>query len=144
MAGPAPRANDSADEGPDAAKSRNANKKVYNFVDKNDTEKTGPPVPISKNFKPSDDNDSTKGKGKSILEEHGILIGKVIGSGNYAKVKMGYSTEYGKHVAIKIISKVKAPAEYIQKFLPREIDTVKGLHHENLIMFYQSIETSHR
>lgn len=117
---------------------------MYNFIDKKDREKTGPPDPISKNFKASEDNDSTKGKGKSILEEHGILIGKVIGSGNYAKVKMGYSTEYGKHVAVKIISKVKAPAEYIQKFLPREIDTVKGLHHENLIMFYQSIETSHR
>ncbi|XP_075158192.1 testis-specific serine/threonine-protein kinase 4 isoform X2 [Haematobia irritans] len=57
---------------------------------------------------------------------------------------MGYSEEYGKRVAIKIISKVKAPTEYTQKFLPREIEAVKGLHHENLITFYQSIETSHR
>ncbi|TMW47930.1 hypothetical protein DOY81_006986 [Sarcophaga bullata] len=71
-------------------------------------------------------------------------MGKVIGSGNYAKVKMGYSEEYGKRVAIKIISKIKAPAEYTQKFLPREIEAVKGLHHDNLITFYQSIETSHR
>ncbi|XP_065357453.1 testis-specific serine/threonine-protein kinase 1 [Calliphora vicina] len=71
-------------------------------------------------------------------------MGKVIGSGNYAKVKIGYSEEYGKRVAIKIISKVKAPAEYTHKFLPREIEAVKGLHHDNLITFYQSIETSHR
>lgn len=78
------------------------------------------------------------------MEEHGILLGKVIGSGNYAKVKIGYSEEYGKRVAVKIISKVKAPAEYTQKFLPREIEAVKGLHHDNLITFYQSIETSHR
>jgi len=52
--------------------------------------------------------------------------------------------QYGKRVAVKIISKVKAPSEYTQKFLPREIEAVKGLHHENLITFYQSIETSHR
>ncbi|XP_017482099.1 PREDICTED: testis-specific serine/threonine-protein kinase 4 [Rhagoletis zephyria] len=81
---------------------------------------------------------------KTILEDHGIVLGKVIGSGNYAKVKVGFSEEYGKRVAVKIISKVKAPAEYTQKFLPREIEAVKGLHHENLITFYQSIETSHR
>lgn len=81
---------------------------------------------------------------KTILEEHGIILGKVIGTGNYAKVKIGFSEEYGKRVAVKIISKVKAPTEYTQKFLPREIEAVKGLHHENLITFYQSIETSHR
>lgn len=68
----------------------------------------------------------------------------MIGTGNYAKVKIGFSEEYGKRVAVKIISKVKAPSEYTQKFLPREIEAVKGLHHENLITFYQSIETSHR
>nr|AVQ54901.1 testis-specific serine/threonine-protein kinase 3 [Bactrocera dorsalis] len=84
------------------------------------------------------------GRPKTILEDHGIVLGKVIGTGNYAKVKIGFSEEYGKRVAVKIISKVKAPAEYTTKFLPREIEAVKGLHHENLITFYQSIETSHR
>ncbi|XP_055850885.1 testis-specific serine/threonine-protein kinase 4 [Episyrphus balteatus] len=81
---------------------------------------------------------------KSILEEHGLLIGKIIGCGSYAKVKVAYSEELQKEVAVKIISKLKAPPEYTKKFLPREIDAVKGLHHENLIQFYQSIETSHR
>ncbi|XP_030377690.1 testis-specific serine/threonine-protein kinase 1 isoform X2 [Scaptodrosophila lebanonensis] len=88
-------------------------------------------------------DDKTKPQ-KTILEEHGIILGKVIGTGNYAKVKIGFSEEYNKRVAVKIISKVKAPTEYTQKFLPREIEAVKGLHHENLITFYQSIETSHR
>lgn len=81
---------------------------------------------------------------KSILEDHGLILGKIIGSGSYAKVKMAYSEELGREVAVKIISKLKAPPEYTKKFLPREIDAVKGLHHENLIQFYQSIETSHR
>ncbi|XP_067625468.1 testis-specific serine/threonine-protein kinase 3 isoform X2 [Eurosta solidaginis] len=93
--------------------------------------------------KPFVDDSSTQ-RPKTILEDHGIVLGKVIGSGNYAKVKIGYSEEYGKRVAVKIISKVKAPAEYTQKFLPREIEAVKGLQHENLIAYYQSIETSHR
>lgn len=81
---------------------------------------------------------------RTILSIHGIILGKVIGSGNYAKVKIAYSEELGKRVAVKIISKLKAPIEYTKKFLPREIDAVKGLHHENLIQFYQSIETNHR
>ncbi|XP_055903975.1 testis-specific serine/threonine-protein kinase 4 [Eupeodes corollae] len=97
-----------------------------------------PPLPIG--------NDSGKPlrSRKSILEEHGLLLGKIIGCGSYAKVKVAFSEELQKEVAVKIISKLKAPPEYTKKFLPREIDAVKGLHHENLIQFYQSIETSHR
>jgi len=91
---------------------------------------------------------TSRGRGehrpKSILDDYGIILGNVIGTGNYAKVKMGYSEEYKKKVAVKIISKIRAPPEYTSKFLPREIEAVKGLHHENLITFYQSIETSHR
>ncbi|KAL1462739.1 hypothetical protein WDU94_014552 [Cyamophila willieti] len=47
-------------------------------------------------------------------------------------------------VAIKIVSKVEAPADYLKKFLPREIEVVKGLKHPNLIRFLQAIETTHR
>uniref|UniRef100_A0A1A9Z4D6 Protein kinase domain-containing protein n=1 Tax=Glossina pallidipes TaxID=7398 RepID=A0A1A9Z4D6_GLOPL len=127
-----------------AASKANA-KKVFTFTEKKETGGEAGERPSGSARKSVDDGETSKtGKGKSILEEHGIVIGKVIGAGNYAKVKIGYSDEYGKRVAIKIISKVKAPSEYIQKFLPREIDAVKGLHHENLITFYQSIETSHR
>ncbi|XP_037911508.1 testis-specific serine/threonine-protein kinase 3-like isoform X1 [Hermetia illucens] len=81
---------------------------------------------------------------KTVLEDHGYTIGKQIGTGTYAKVKVAYSEEYKCPVAVKIISKVKAPAEYLKKFMPREIDVVKGLRHENLIRYYQSIETTHR
>ncbi|XP_013109454.2 testis-specific serine/threonine-protein kinase 3 [Stomoxys calcitrans] len=114
-------------------------------------EEPGPSTAAAKNEPASDhmlgsqQSDINKsGKPKSILEQNGIILGKVIGTGNYAKVKIGYSEEYGKRVAIKIISKVKAPPEYIMKFLPREIEAVKDLHHENLITFYQCIETNRR
>ncbi|XP_075158191.1 testis-specific serine/threonine-protein kinase 4 isoform X1 [Haematobia irritans] len=105
---------------------------------------SGSKEPASDQVSPEASGTNKSVKPKSILEERGIIVGKTIGTGNYGKVKMGYSEEYGKRVAIKIISKVKAPTEYTQKFLPREIEAVKGLHHENLITFYQSIETSHR
>ncbi|KAH8335769.1 hypothetical protein KR074_001047, partial [Drosophila pseudoananassae] len=117
---------------------RRQEQKVYTFNnDRPPPKPAGTPGPAAK------PDDKTKPQ-KTILEEHGIILGKVIGTGNYAKVKIGFSEEYGKRVAVKIISKVKAPSEYTQKFLPREIEAVKGLHHENLITFYQSIETSHR
>lgn len=118
---------------------RRQEQKVYTFSDRPPQPK--PPAPSG--VVPVKADDKSKPQ-KTILEEHGIILGKVIGTGNYAKVKIGFSEEYGKRVAVKIISKVKAPSEYTQKFLPREIEAVKGLHHENLITFYQSIETSHR
>lgn len=93
----------------------------------------------------SDQEDEQKGMiKKTVLENHGIILGKVIGSGTYAKVKIAYLEEKKIPVAVKIISKNKAPKTYTEKFLPRELEAVKGLHHDNLIKFYQNIETSHR
>lgn len=125
----------SQDLATDQRSGRRQEEKVYTFNSERPSQAKAISTPIK--------DDKTKAQ-KTILEEHGIILGKVIGTGNYAKVKIGFSEEYGKRVAVKIISKVKAPTEYTQKFLPREIEAVKGLHHENLITFYQSIETSHR
>lgn len=47
-------------------------------------------------------------------------------------------------VAIKIVSKYKVPAEFLRKFLYNEINVVRRLGHENIIKYYQSIESSHR
>ncbi|XP_037927894.1 testis-specific serine/threonine-protein kinase 4-like [Teleopsis dalmanni] len=88
----------------------------------------------------SDDDD----KRITTMERYGFILGKVIGSGNYARVKMAWSKERKCQVAVKIISKRRSPAEYTQKFLPREVDAVKGLHHPNIIRFYQSVETTRR
>ncbi|XP_076268584.1 testis-specific serine/threonine-protein kinase 3-like isoform X2 [Rhynchophorus ferrugineus] len=57
---------------------------------------------------------------------------------------MAKSERHGGNVAIKIVSKFSAPADYLKKFLPREIEVVKGLRHSNLIRFLQAIETTHR
>ncbi|XP_043506038.1 testis-specific serine/threonine-protein kinase 4-like [Polistes fuscatus] len=80
----------------------------------------------------------------TVLESHGYAIGNVIGVGSYATVKVAKSERHNCRVAIKIISKFQAPGDYLKKFLPREIEVVKGLKHPNLIRFLQAIETTHR
>ena len=67
-----------------------------------------------------------------------------MGHGSYATVKEAYSSRHRCKVAIKIISKRRAPQDYLEKFLPREIDVVKILKHPNLVVFLQSIETNNR
>ncbi|KAJ8916542.1 hypothetical protein NQ315_000184 [Exocentrus adspersus] len=88
--------------------------------------------------------DSRKEKKPSVLETHGYYLGKSIGTGSYATVRVAHSERHDGDVAIKIVSKFSAPADYLKKFLPREIEVVKGLRHPNLIRFLQAIETTHR
>nr|XP_012234101.1 PREDICTED: testis-specific serine/threonine-protein kinase 3-like [Linepithema humile]XP_012234102.1 PREDICTED: testis-specific serine/threonine-protein kinase 3-like [Linepithema humile] len=80
----------------------------------------------------------------TVLESHGYALGKTIGAGSYATVKIAKSDRHECQVAVKIVSKFQAPGEYLTKFLPREIEVVKGLKHPHLIRFLQAIETTHR
>ncbi|CAH1270018.1 TSSK4 [Branchiostoma lanceolatum] len=87
---------------------------------------------------------STTSRQVTVLESHGFLLGPTLGHGSYAAVKAAYSNRHKCKVAIKIVSKKRAPNDYIQKFLPREIDVIKILKHRSLICFLQSIETTSR
>ena len=63
---------------------------------------------------------------------------------NYFVFEVSYSQKHETTVAVKIISKFQAPPDYLKKFLPREIEVVKGLKHPHLIRFLEAIETTHR
>ena len=64
---------------------------------------------------------------------------------NLTEIKqVAKSERHSCQVAVKIVSKFQAPGDYLKKFLPREIEVVKGLKHVNLIRFLQAIETTHR
>ncbi|XP_015438909.1 PREDICTED: testis-specific serine/threonine-protein kinase 3-like [Dufourea novaeangliae] len=102
------------------------------------TDNKSPLIPIEES-----DEEKT-GKKLTVLETHGYALGKTIGAGSYATVKVAKSDRHNCQVAVKIISKFQAPGEYLRKFLPREIEVVKGLKHPNLIRFLQAIETTHR
>ncbi|XP_049624323.1 testis-specific serine/threonine-protein kinase 4 isoform X2 [Suncus etruscus] len=81
---------------------------------------------------------------RSVMEQYGYEVGKVIGNGSYGTVYEAYYTKQKVMVAVKIISKKKASEEYLNKFLPREIQVMKVLRHKYLINFYQAIETTTR
>jgi len=44
-----------------------------------------------------------------------------------------------RRVALKIINKKRAPVDFQQKFLPRELETMKLLNHPNIIKLYDVI-----
>ena len=79
-----------------------------------------------------------------VLESQGFVVGKFLGQGSYACVRSAYDVNRKHQVAVKIISKRKAPEDYLNKFLPREIDVIKVLKHPSLIQFFQVIETTTR
>ncbi|KAL6441294.1 hypothetical protein ACFW04_003507 [Cataglyphis niger] len=97
-------------------------------------------------MKSTDDkkDDEKSDKKLTVLESHGYILGKTIGAGSYATVKIAKSNRHDCQVAVKIVSKFQAPEDHLTKFLPREIEVVKGLKHPNLIRFLQAIETTHR
>ncbi|XP_070500711.1 testis-specific serine/threonine-protein kinase 3-like [Chironomus tepperi] len=91
----------------------------------------------------SHDSDNA-GHSKSIFEENGFTFIKKIGTGSYSKVKLAYSKKQNGLVAIKIVSKYQVPEEFLRRFLYNEIKVASFLKHENIIKYYQSIETTHR
>lgn len=75
------------------------------------------------------------------LHQQGYILGKTIGSGAYGKVKTAHALKMNKQVAVKIIHKRTAPQDMLSKFLPREIEIMKLLNHQNVIKLYEVITT---
>ncbi|XP_001168341.2 testis-specific serine/threonine-protein kinase 4 isoform X2 [Pan paniscus] len=80
----------------------------------------------------------------SLMDEYGYEVGKAIGHGSYGSVYEAFYTKQKVMVAVKIISKKKASDDYLNKFLPREIQVMKVLRHKYLINFYRAIESTSR
>lgn len=59
-------------------------------------------------------------------------------------MQLAYSKRHEYVVALKIVSKFQESTDFIDKFLFREIEVVKGLRHKNILRYYQAIETTHR
>ncbi|EDO33625.1 predicted protein [Nematostella vectensis] len=79
-----------------------------------------------------------------VLSAYGYALGDTLGKGSYAVVKAAYSRKLKKQVAVKIVTKKKAPDDYLTKFLPREIQVMKHLNHSNVVSLHEAIETSSR
>ncbi|CAJ0564778.1 unnamed protein product, partial [Mesorhabditis spiculigera] len=72
---------------------------------------------------------------KKTIEARGIRIGRYIGSGSYSKVYCAVNPEK-MEIALKVIE-MKAKSDYIQRFLPREVEIVRRLNHPNIARIYK-------
>lgn len=80
----------------------------------------------------------------ALLAQYGYGLEEQLGKGSYAVVRGATSKKHKRRVAIKIVSKKKAPEDYLTKFLPREIQVLKRLRHPNCISLLEAIETNTR
>ncbi|XP_067942877.1 testis-specific serine/threonine-protein kinase 1-like [Watersipora subatra] len=71
------------------------------------------------------------------LRKKGYTLGSTLGEGSYAKVKSAHSDKEKKNVAIKIINQRRAPKDFRERFLPRELEILQSIHHENLVNLYE-------
>jgi len=92
---------------------------------------------------------SSSGTLNDYLLQNGYRMGKLIGEGSYSKVRLcPRHTESGKGdgdtttytLACKVISKRKASSDFVNKFLPRELELVKRIKHVNVVRVYDVVE----
>lgn len=76
-------------------------------------------------------------KGKKVGKYE---LGKTLGSGSFAKVKLG-TTDDGKQYAVKIIEKEQLIREHMEEQLKREISIMKMLDHPNVVKLYDVLQT---
>ncbi|KAJ8750757.1 hypothetical protein K2173_015938 [Erythroxylum novogranatense] len=68
-------------------------------------------------------------------------LGRTIGEGTFAKVKLAMDTTNGHHVAIKIIDKNMVMESNLKNQVQREIRTMKLLHHPNIVRIHEVLGT---
>ncbi|KAL3874242.1 hypothetical protein ACJMK2_037285 [Sinanodonta woodiana] len=78
------------------------------------------------------------------LKKRGYALGTTLGEGSYAKVKSAFSERLQKRVAIKIINKKKAPKDFREKFLPRELKCLAMIDHPNIVKMFEIMEFHHK
>uniref|UniRef100_A0A8C3RZB5 non-specific serine/threonine protein kinase n=1 Tax=Chelydra serpentina TaxID=8475 RepID=A0A8C3RZB5_CHESE len=78
----------------------------------------------------------------AVLKKRGYIMGGNLGEGSYAKVKSAYSDRLKFDVAVKIIDRKKAPRDFLERFLPREIEILAKVNHCSVVKTYEIFETS--
>ncbi|KAM4689858.1 testis-specific serine/threonine-protein kinase 1-like [Rhinophrynus dorsalis] len=77
------------------------------------------------------------------LKKRGYFVGKHLGSGTFAKVRSAYCKKRKTDVAVKIINRRKVSADFLETFLPRELEILPMLDHPSIIKTYEIFNTSH-
>jgi len=77
---------------------------------------------------------------KHSLDDY--VIGREIGKGAYAVVRLGLHKKENKKVALKIYEKSKMGELQRKKSVRREIKLMERLNHPNIAKLYEAIETA--
>ncbi|XP_041084776.1 testis-specific serine/threonine-protein kinase 1-like [Polyodon spathula] len=77
-----------------------------------------------------------------VLKKRGYTLGISLGEGSYAKVKSAYSDRLKSNVAVKIINRRRSPADFLERFLPRELEILAVLNNRYIVKTYEIFETS--
>ncbi|XP_063000405.1 testis-specific serine/threonine-protein kinase 1-like [Elgaria multicarinata webbii] len=78
----------------------------------------------------------------AVIKKRGYIMGGNLGEGSYAKVRSAFSEHLKFDVAVKIIDRKKAPLDFLERFLPREIEILAKVNHRSIIKTYEIFETS--
>uniref|UniRef100_A0A8C6XDP6 Testis-specific serine/threonine-protein kinase 6 n=1 Tax=Naja naja TaxID=35670 RepID=A0A8C6XDP6_NAJNA len=67
-------------------------------------------------------------------------LGQTLGEGSYSKVRVATSAKYKGPLAIKMVDRRRAPRDFVEKFLPRELSILRGIRHPHIVRVYEFIE----
>jgi len=70
-----------------------------------------------------------------LLRKLGYTIGKTIGKGTYSKVCLAANSK-GETFACKMIKKKVDFVDFIEKFLPRELEIIATIKHPNIVQVF--------
>lgn len=73
---------------------------------------------------------------RAIMARNKIILKETLGKGTYSKVKHAYDLGKCRQLAVKIIDRSKAPKDFQEKFLPRELDIWPRVNHPNVIRMH--------
>uniref|UniRef100_A0A336MTK5 CSON004523 protein n=1 Tax=Culicoides sonorensis TaxID=179676 RepID=A0A336MTK5_CULSO len=76
------------------------------------------------------------------LQDRGYTIGKKIGKGSYATVVAAFYENKNHKIplACKIVDKSRAPSDFLNKFLPRELEIIIKLEHPYIIQIHSILQ----
>jgi len=83
---------------------------------------------------------------ETALQKRGYIIASDLGEGTYSKVKSAVWQKPGEKkplkVALKIINRKTAPKDFLEKFLPRELEVLQLINHQHIVRAYEIIHIS--
>lgn len=83
---------------------------------------------------------------ETALQKRGYIIASDLGEGTYSKVKSAVWQKPGEKqplkVALKIINRKTAPKDFLEKFLPRELEVLQLINHAHIVRAYEIIHIS--